>query len=548
MEFTRNILTIFDQEVLMNQGVIDVINAHFLDTPIMFGDIRCHVSWRKSEEANSLYVNVYRFRTRDQIAHISIHFSKYANSKNPSFSTSRSDYGIGDIDDEKKPIHRPSRNLIFSENEENLNQITISYEGNLFMMTQIRNQSGRLIRDRINLPHPYVHPVPQIHLDNIDNITGILSEGLTRISGHTIAVERLLENSEDQYYELINNTRTSVLNNKDRSTEELTELKNELSNNNRINASYCMEIINDILDLVKEEITNATNMQQEFKNLFTQQNQFRATEFPQRMTQEAENAIFTDMKEAEYKVNENVEEAREEIELYDNAQLPAAQNNNQYVNQNVNQYTGERPRKQPRLRGGGELENITKKNISTDNITKKNISTDNITKKNISTDNITIKNIPTENLLVNLSALHAYITIYNLYTNIFESFGNHIIDFKEFKNNKKNDLFANLFPKLLLLAKEKISSLSNKEKTQYEKVLTEEIKSKNKIDIYTINYVPYLTYIKADSQIKDKSQIKADLHTEANLHTSIHSYGGSNINYFDKYLKYKYKYLKIKNI
>ena len=81
------------------------------------------------------------------------------------------------------------------------------------------------------------------------------------------------------------------------------------------------------------------------------------------------------------------------------------------------------------------------------------------------------------------------------------SFESYIIDF--------DDLFSILLPELLNLAKKYVSDKMR----EYEKEIINEIKNKKKLNIFTIDYLSYV------SQAKD---------------------------YHKKYLKYKYKYLEIK--
>ena len=337
----RNILNLFNQEVLLNKDVIDVLNQYSNTQSYMFDNRNCSVEWRISPEGDSLYINVFLLGTLNKIAHISIHFG--------SFSVSRSDDGINTTDDEGKPSNRPSRDLMF---EQNLNKITIGYDGNYYQMRRVNNPSKHIYRQYENLNH-------MIHQDltNIDRATEVLSDGLSIISGHSIAIENLLQNNEREYVDSINEDRTYILLKRDSVHGTLLEINNELKNNKETKIKQKVSFISDGLEYVTQKISEAESKQQEFNDFVDQQNEFRVTKFVP--TKDIEG-IFSDMREAKNDI----------IGYKNEAEI------------NVNNYKKKQQQQLKRYlkTGGGGI-------------------------------NITIKNIPTENFLLNLLALNYYRTV-----------------------------------------------------------------------------------------------------------------------------------------
>ena len=72
------------------------------------------------------------------------------------------------------------------------------------------------------------------------------------------------------------------------------------------------------------------------------------------------------------------------------------------------------------------------------------------------------------------------------------SFESYIIDFKELQNNQQDDLFSILLPELLNLAKKYVSDKMR----EYEKEIINEIKNKKKLNIFTIDYLSYVSQAK----------------------------------------------------
>jgi hypothetical protein len=580
-----NITSLFDLSVLRNPRIINRLNDYYSLRPFYVNGIRCIKEWRLNDVRDSLYMNLINTQTREQIGHVSLHFGGLGLWP----SHIRSQIGINTVN------LRPTRNIQLIEDY--LRNITVEYTDEHFYHINVDVNLGTRVRQNIN-------NVPEIHRTIIETSRRFAETGLSNLVDSTRTAIRNLHRDAravlrttqqiDRQATEINNTFQNIetisrnyillkrhVTDATLSLDKVVEKINSI--NKEITEAY-MIMSKDQLDGIKEKL----GVNSQIINKLKTEGYLKIKDIPrldtvidtivQNATRIRDNVtasiarVTSDIAHIEYKtVSANNQEEQKlailhdhEIEINQQAQninqlkqeaITVERSLNELVEQinnsadtqleeiiklaiPIEKYKNMKntiikrrlEEKQPRTTTLSQPQTT----VQTQSQTVEEQKTDNtqLNKKqkigggvNNDYKNISIKNIPTENFLVNLLASNAYITIYKLYMNTFESYESYNIDFKELQNNPQEDLFSILLPELLELAKKYVSG----KMIEYEKEIMDEIKNKKKINIFTIDYLSYV------SQPKD-------------MKTNISHDNDQNIDYGKKYLKYKYKYLKIKNI
>ena len=569
-----SILRLFDINVLTNPRMRQIIenklNEYSAANLVTVNEIRCQEVWELRDDR--IYMFLRNYRTREQVGHLTLHYSNL-----PSASHIRSDWGLENRDSTGRPVNRdstgqptnrPSRNILLTENY--LSRINVTFTPGAFHIEE-RNVQGEPRRMPRNIILNEQNLNDQIHINTLEAARRVTEAGLTRfvditrtainnlqrdaraearivpiIQDKATAITNILQNIQNIYDRCtrLEQDAISKVNNNIPSKQQYDSLPERLRNT--IDEAHTVGI--NVLPQIDAQINilltalESARLLRNYVNIMETSTAGRITEIDRINTDipTKQSMILEIQRKHDIRLTRRVDSIR----LLEQTAIDAEQEINRLSNivtSQMDRVSETRATLTAQEKRSKTVTERRQKRKEEEELKRQenNQSSEEPTKKQKTGGgyedgykNITIKNIPTENFLVNLLASNAYITIYKLYMNTFKSFGSvepfetfetYNIDFKELQNNPRDDLFSILLPELLNFAKKYVSEKMGK----YEKEIMDEIKNKKHLHISTIDYLSYVSKPK---------------YMESNISPD----NDQQIDFYTKYLKYKYKYLEIK--